>query len=203
MKKMNYTIKRQAKRITFHTMCKELGIDKNTYKEVEEGLKNLEGKYLEKFNYVIKNAKLILMERKIKMIDIDKWYKENDLKQKAKEMGYNFIQLAAATGLSYPTLTRLSNKIEYCGDDVKEELYDFLNNGLNKKVKSEKEVIEEPAIETIEDKAETTHNDIVVDKACVPKDNNERELKNIEELELEIKALKRQIYLYEKLIERL
>lgn len=218
MKQINYKRKRQAKHITFYTMCKELGINKNIYKEIEEGVKSLEGEYLEKFNETIRNAKTILMERKIKMIDVNRWYEENDLKEKSKEMGYSLKQLSKTIDLSYPTIARLANNIKYCGEDVKEEVYDFLNNSLNKKVKKVEEdnkktlvstKIEEP-IETVEAKDECVYDGTVFAKSykAIPERYLElsitnRKDKEIQELELEIEKLKRQIYLYEKLIERL
>lgn len=69
---MNYRGRRNKANIKFYTMAKELGIDEKTYKEIEDGKRNLEGQMLDKFMNILKRNKEINFNDAIKVNKIDK-----------------------------------------------------------------------------------------------------------------------------------
>lgn len=77
------------------------------------------------------------MNTLIKKDMVEKWFKENDLDKIIKEYGYEKGKLATALNISYATLyNALTGKSEV-SFEVKEKIYDFLTNELNKIVEPE------------------------------------------------------------------
>ena len=234
-----YTRKRLGNKLSAYTVAKELGISRETYMEIEKGLKNLEGELLDKFNDIIARAKEINFNRMGKLQEVNKWFEDGEAIKALEKLGLTQYDLADALGISQCHVsyavrnkTRIRNgKKLIVSDEVKEMIYDYLTNPLNKKVKQEAKTVKpknkfkgissifrkeltirdsetrEP-VETIEDKAKEylVENDLVketkitvIDIPVCEESHNNRE----EELLKEIERLKRQIMLYEKLIERL
>lgn len=222
---MKYKYKRQKAQIKFYTMAKELGIDEKTYKEIEDGKRNLEGNMLDKFMNILKRNKEINFNDAIKANKIDKMVEDKTLMQKITDLGYTQREVAKKIGTSQATISCMITKTRPVSDETKIKLYDFITNPLNKKLESDKmqkeAVKEEKPTETINTKKK---EEKPLDKAknTVKSDNKKKEavkidvevkLKDfavvkemqakIEKQEKRIATLKRRIMLYEKLIERL
>ena len=63
---MNYKVKRNRAKLDTYTVSKLLGIKEKTYKEVEKGLRNLEGDKIDKFFEIIDNANEVRLDHKQK-----------------------------------------------------------------------------------------------------------------------------------------
>lgn len=222
---MKYKYKRQKAQIKFYTMAKELGIDEKTYKEIEDGKRNLEGNMLDKFMNILKRNKEINFNDAIKANKIDKMVEDKTLMQKITELGYTQREVAKKIGTSQATISCMITKTRPVSDETKIKLYDFITNPLNKKLESDKTqkeaVKEEKPTETINTK-EKEEKPLDKAKNTVKSDNKKKKavkidvevkLKDfavvkemqakIEKQEKRIATLKRRIMLYEKLIERL
>lgn len=222
---MKYKYKRQKAQIKFYTMAKELGIDEKTYKEIEDGKRNLEGNMLDKFMNILKRNKEINFNDAIKANKIDKMVEDKTLMQKITDLGYTQREVAKKIGTSQATISCMITKTRPVSDELKIKLYDFITNPLNKKLESDKiqkeAVKEEKPTETINTK-EKEEKPLDKAKNTVKSDNKKKEavkidvevkLKDfavvkemqakIEKQEKRIATLKRRIMLYEKLIERL
>lgn len=199
---MNYRAKRNNKRISFYTMCKYLGLDKKTYQEVESGKRNLEGNLVEKYQEVIDNAASINFERNIKIAKVNEWFRSGEGLAKLKEMGYTQAGLARALNTHPATICRVFKNDPHQTNDAKEEVYDFLNNNLNKNLEepikrgrhaaSIKELLKTSDSDEQEEKDEDTSKESVIEPKL-----------NIDDKDEYIKKLERQIMIYEKLIMRL
>lgn len=222
---MKYKYKRQKAQIKFYTMAKELGIDEKTYKEIEDGKRNLEGNMLDKFMNILKRNKEINFNDAIKANKIDKMVEDKTLMQKITDLGYTQREVAKKIGTSQATISCMITKTRPVSDETKIKLYDFITNPLNKKLESDKTqkeaVKEEKPTETINTK-EKEEKPLDKAKNTVKSDNKKKKavkidvevkLKDfavvkemqakIEKQEKRIATLKRRIMLYEKLIERL
>lgn len=135
---MNYRQRRTLAGISLYTMAKQLGIEEEKYKEVEKKKRPLEGKLVDKFQEVIKNAKQIKFDRNIRLMEIDRWYASGEVKEALTEYGYNQVSLAKEMKLSNTTVLD-AIKHGKATNDVKEKIYDFLNNPMNKKIKEEEQ----------------------------------------------------------------
>lgn len=222
---MKYRYRRKKAQIKFYTMAKELGIDEKTYKEIEDGKRNLEGNMLDKFMNILKRNKEINFNDAIKANKIDKMVEDKTLMKKITDLGYTQREIAEKIGISQTTISCIITKIRPVSEEVKVKLYDFITNPLNKKLESDKTQKEaskeEKSTESINTKEE---KEKPLDKAknTVKSDNKKKEavkidvevkLKDfvvvkemqakIEKQEKRIATLKRRIMLYEKLIERL
>lgn len=133
---MNYKSKRVRKKISIYTMAKELGISKEKYKEVEEGYRTLEGNLMDKFYEVLDNAKNINFNRIQKLNDINNWIESGQIITNMNKMGYNEQTLASKLKVTKQSIHNIINK-KKVSDDLKEEVYDFLNNNMNKIIKKE------------------------------------------------------------------
>lgn len=222
---MKYKYKRQKAQIKFYTMAKELGIDEKTYKEIEDGKRNLEGNMLDKFMNILKRNKEINFNDAIKANKIDKMVEDKTLMQKITDLGYTQREVAKKIGTSQATISCMITKTRPVSDETKIKLYDFITNPLNKKLESDKTqkeaVKEEKPTETINTKEkeekplDKAKNTVKSDdkKKVAAKIDVEIKLKDfavvkemqakIEKQERKIATLKRRIMLYEKLIERL
>lgn len=222
---MKYKYKRQKAQIKFYTMAKELGIDEKTYKEIEDGKRNLEGNMLDKFMNILKRNKEINFNDAIKVNKINKMIEDKTLMEKITDLGYTQREVAKKIGTSQATISCMITKTRPVSDETKIKLYDFITNPLNKKLESDKTqkeaVKEEKPTETINTK-EKEEKPLDKAKNTVKSDNKKKEavkidvevkLKDfavvkemqakIEKQEKRIATLKRRIMLYEKLIERL
>jgi transcriptional regulator with XRE-family HTH domain len=222
---MKYKYKRQKAQIKFYTMAKELGIDEKTYKEIEDGKRNLEGNMLDKFMNILKRNKEINFNDAIKVNKINKMVEDKTLMKKITDLGYTQREVAKKIGTSQGTISCMITKTRPVSDETKIKLYDFITNPLNKKLESDKTqkeaVKEEKPNETINTK-EKEEKPLDKAKNTVKSDNKKKEavkidvevkLKDfavvkemqakIEKQEKRIATLKRRIMLYEKLIERL
>lgn len=222
---MKYKYKRQKAQIKFYTMAKELGIDEKTYKEIEDGKRNLEGNMLDKFMNILKRNKEINFNDAIKVNKINKMVEDKTLMKKITDLGYTQREVAKKIGTSQGTISCMITKTRPVSDETKIKLYDFITNPLNKKLESDKTqkeaVKEEKPTETINAK-EKEEKPLDKAKYTVKSDNKKKEavkidvevkLKDftvvkemqakIEKQEKRIATLKRRIMLYEKLIERL
>ncbi len=135
---MNYKGRRNRAKLSLYTMARELGMPKEKYIEVEKRKRELPRELLDKFVAITEpqKAREINFNRKQKLRTINEWIK-TEAENKMKEMGYNQCTLAKASGIAQPNISfALAGK--QTSDDTKEEMYDFLNNPLNKIVATEK-----------------------------------------------------------------
>ena len=197
---MNYKFKRNQKRISMYTMAKKLGVDVTKYKKMEQGLVALEGELLDKFHDVLDHAKEINLERSIKIRKIDEWISSGGMKKAMKDMGYNQMQLAKKLDTVQTTISKVALGKESVSDDMKEMVYDFLNNPFNKNFK-------EPEKKAKKENVDSNENN---EQPIVEENTKEKDIIDLKSFDLdtdkllmENQKLKRQIYLYEKLIERL
>jgi transcriptional regulator with XRE-family HTH domain len=199
---MNYKARRNNKRISFYTMCKRLGLDKQTYLEVEKGKKNLEGEYIDKFEDTIANAEGIKLERTMRIAKINEWIKSGECLERLKEMGYTQASLARTLKMHPASICKTFKGDPMISDDTKEEIYDFLNNNLNKNVGepirayTRKQPINQETTKPIDVVKEVEE---VVNKE-VPTEASSRSFDVRDEY---IRKLERQIMIYEKLIMKL
>lgn len=222
---MNYRGRRNKANIKFYTMAKELGIDEKTYKEIEEGKRNLEGQMLDKFMNILKRNKEVNFNDAIKVNKINKMVEDKTLMKKITDLGYTQREIAKKIGISQGTVSCIITKTRPVSEEVKVKLYDFITNPLNKKLESDKlqkeAVKETKGADNINNK-ETTEKPDSEAKNTVKSDDKKKvatkidvEIKlkdfavvkemqaKIEKQERRIANLKRKIMLYEKLIERL
>lgn len=222
---MNYRGRRNKANIKFYTMAKELGIDEKTYKEIEEGKRNLEGQMLDKFMNILKRNKEVNFNDAIKVNKINKMVEDKTLMKKITDLGYTQREIAKKIGISQGTVSCIITKTRPVSEEVKVKLYDFITNPLNKKLESDKlqkeAVKETKGADNINNK-ETTEKPLNEAKNTVKSDDKKKvatkidvEIKlkdfavvkemqaKIEKQERRIANLKRKIMLYEKLIERL
>ena len=138
---MNYRSKRAEKGLSQYTMARELGIDYQTYLEIDRGQRPLEGKYVDKFYDVLERAKEIKLNRLEKMKEVNAWLDSEQGLSACKEYGYSGAEIARILGITQgcmSTVINPNNKFHYmAGDDTKEMVYDFLHNPMNKKLKRE------------------------------------------------------------------
>lgn len=139
---MNYRNKRNMARLSPYTVAKELGITEEKYKEVEQKKRPLEGNLVDKFQEVINNAKQIKLDRNIRMMEINRWFKSGEAKETLTKYGYNQVSLAKEIGLANTTVLDAFKRFK-ATDDVKEKIYDFLTNPMNKKIEEQIKVKEE------------------------------------------------------------
>lgn len=200
---MNYKARRNNKRISFYTMCKRLGLDKQTYLEVEKGKKNLEGEYIEKFEDTIANAEGIRLERTMRIAKINEWIKSGECLKRLKEMGYTQASLARTLKLHPASICKTFKGDPMISDDTKEEIYDFLNNNLNKYV-GEPNKKGRPVSNKVEVNKETTKPiDVIKEVEEVVNKELPTEASVNDVRDEYIKKLERQIMIYEKLIMKL
>ena len=233
---MNYRQKRYSAGLSVYTVARELGISYEKYLEVDRGARDLEGEYVDKFCEVLDRAKEINFNRMQKLRDIEGWITSGQIKEDITKMGYTQSSLARKIGVKQATINQIVNKRGDYSDDMKERIYDFLHDSINKNIEIEKpkvkpvEVISaEPTVtEITEDFIQTIEElpEVESIEVEVPEEETEEELEFEEEpsilrklmeadteedyLDISLKSLKeenerlrRQIYLYEKLIERL
>ena len=130
---MNYKKKRMKAGISFYTMSKELGITEKELEEVENKKRRLEGNLINKFQEIIENAKQIKFDRKVRMMNINMWFKDGSGKKALSDYGYSQRELAEQIGTSQAIVSRALNG-QSAGDDEKEKIYDFLTNPIKKKI---------------------------------------------------------------------
>lgn len=217
---MNYRGKRNRANLSIYTVARELGIDYDTYLEVDRGLRQLEGEMLDKFNSTIDNAREINFNRMEKMKIVNEKLKSGELKRKAYNMGYTIAELGRAVRMNEPVVNNIINGHDKYSEDKKEIVYDFLNNPLNKKIDNgvkKKESVKKPLIEQKNITEPVIKEEDIIEP--LKKENVGIEVKKVEDdiiddklkefnldrdsLFKENQRLKRQLYLYEKLIEKL
>jgi len=132
---MNYKRKRNKAGIDFTTMVKELGIPEEKYKEVEDGKRRLEGKYLDKFMETIRKGKEIKVNNMSKINEIDKWLRDGSFTNNMLEYGYKRQgDLAKAVGISQSTISTMVNNTRPVSNALKLKLWDFLHDPINKNI---------------------------------------------------------------------
>lgn len=147
--------------------------------------------------------------------EIEKWYQENDIKNKIKEFGYkSYSEIGEKIGISKGTIAQLNcggiNRMSGAGL----KLYLFFKDENNNKCRQNLDETNENISEgiNIPEDIETSHNDEIkpisdgVKESGLVEDNIQQENTNNDEycrLVKENERLKRQIAMYEKLIERL
>lgn len=181
---MNYKNLRRKSKLDLYTIANLLGIDKNIYKEIEEGKKNLSGELIDKFCEIVDNAKIIKIENKQKERDIDEWLKSGQATKDMYDMGYNYNTLSEAIGCAQPTVNQIMNNKRKGSFGLKNTMYEFLKEPLNKNIKENKK-----------------KDDIEI--LYVPPKEHKGNDKELEKLKAENERLKKQLERYEKLIDML
>ncbi len=192
---MNYRAKRNAKGLSAYTVSSRLGIDYNLYLEIEKRKRNLEGNRINKFQEILNNNVQIKLEYAQKMKVVEEWYESGQAKRALKDFGYTTSSLAKILKVSQPHISNTLNG-RGKGLDLKERIYDFLHDNLNKKiddnVKPQKESLE---INKEEKVKSSTNNESQTDL-------NYETLKVVcEHYEKENEELRRYLRTLEKLIE--
>lgn len=144
MKKNIWKKKREKTGISAYEMAKTLRKEEpnltfDKYIQIEEGKRDMPKSLIEKFMTTINSSKKgdVKMNTLIKKDMVEKWFKENDLDKIIKEYGYEKGKLATVLNISYATLYNAlkgKNKVSF---EVKEKIYDFFTNELNKIVEPE------------------------------------------------------------------
>ena len=138
---MNYRNKRNNSGLSQYTIARELGIDYQKYLEVDRGERPLEGELISKFLDIIKRAKEIKINRLEKMKLVDEWLDSGKGLETCKEYGYTGAELARILGFTQGCMSMAlnpeNNFHKSSGKDVKEMIYDFLHNPINKKINKE------------------------------------------------------------------
>lgn len=145
---MNYKKKRIKSGLSIYTIAKELGIDENRYKKLEQGKVHLEYEKLEKFLDVIRRSKEILFNRKVRLTEIDEWIRNGNAEKDMKAMGYNQKELSNALGYTDSYVNGVFRNFKKASDDFKEKMYDFLKDPFNKKI-IDKEIKDKEEISTV------------------------------------------------------
>lgn len=214
---MNYRKRRSDAGLSVYTVSKELGISYEKYLEVDRGERDLEGELVDKFLNAIERAKEINFNRMQKMKDVNEWFVSGQARKDIENANYTQKTLADAIGVginqgSLCLSLKNNGDKRSLSDDAKERVYDFLHDPINKNIvkkpkfkvsnvfnKKAKEKLPEitpievgEPEEMIEEVEEVKTNEISVASETI-----------IKSLKEENERLKRQISLYEKLIERL
>lgn len=218
---MTYRQKRHKAGLSVYTMAKQLGLSRQKYLEVDRGERELDGERLEKFNEIIKNAQMINIDRMQNVKIAREWVVSNDFKKKMKEYGYNYVQLAKMLGYVPSTISWA--RAGKGSDDLMEEIYDFLHDTMNKRKKGNKDLpekikdvdvvidknpvkvvdIELKTEEEVNNKIKNANEEIKEENLEVHGTPTFMDYNEINKIVAENEKLRRQIYLYEKLIERL
>lgn len=149
---MKYKAKRFRAGLSTYTVAKELGVDWNKYLDVERGKVALEGEYINKFQNVLKNAKMIKFNRRQRLEDIKNFIKDGKLSDLMAKRGYNGMSLARAMGLDANVIKEVMDGTNQ-SDDTNEYVYDFLQDPFNINADGvEKEEAENKRYETNDDK---------------------------------------------------
>jgi transcriptional regulator with XRE-family HTH domain len=130
---MNYKRKRIRAGISAYTMSKELGVDYEKYLKVEKKLIPLEGGLLNKFQDVLKNAKMIKFNHKQRMHEIHQFIKEGKMRDLMVKRGYNGVTLARVMNIAPSEISHVLNGKNNNEERV-ERVYDFLTNPINANV---------------------------------------------------------------------
>lgn len=133
---MNYKKKRVKAGLSTYTMAKHMGISEEKYKEVEKKIRPLEGDLLDKFQETIANANQIKLDSKIKKVNIDLWFRNGQVKEVIKEYGYSQYDLSKELNIPQSTISKTLNN-KKTTDNIREKIYDFLTNPINKKIKTD------------------------------------------------------------------
>lgn len=153
---MNYKKKRLRSRLTPYTVSKELGIDYKKYLEVEKGNIPLEGDYVEKFNEIMLNAKMIRFNHIQKMKDVRDSLKTGELKELVAKRGYNGMTLSMALGIDGSTLSRVLNQKDN-NENILEMVYDFLQDPINRNIEK---LTKKQKISNIEDEDKVSSKEV-------------------------------------------
>lgn len=218
---MNYRKKRTQAKLSIYTMAKELGIDYKTMLEIDRGERNLDGEYITKFLKVLERATAINMSRNEKLFEVRNYFMTDEPKKDLKKLNYAQSDLPKMFDCSLNPISRTFNKkIAEVSDDFLERIYDFLHNYTNKKLETKIETDITNIKPITEEDLQPAETDIInfeiesqpifmpvesiEPKVEIISSVSEQELEQENaELKAKISLLERQIYLYEKLIEKL
>lgn len=189
------------------SLAEDIGVEEIKIKELKQGKREIGGETMEKVLNSLEKNKENKVENQIKKAEILSWYKNTDLAELRKNFGYKTQrELAKKLKRGQGTLCALENKKvnRVCNSLI--ELYDFYKNDFNKKIEEEnkekeKEVQELPKDEEIVEVVE--EYEPFVEEELKKEPVNITSETNVKNLNDEIRRLKRQIMLYEKLIEKL
>lgn len=171
---MKYKSKRIKSRLSLHYVANKLGLTDKVYKEVEKGVRALEGSDLDKFLQIVEtDAKTNYIENTVAETTAYDWYINKtvaELDRLKKTFGVTLIDIADTLGLDKSTLSRLFTRNWADGHKPNKAhihaLHDYFNNTINKKYVSysetrpvEKEV-KSDEIEKVEVKSTTSRYNI-------------------------------------------
>ena len=209
---MNYRAKREARGLYAYTVSKELGLSYLTYLKVEKGQIRLSQDKLDKFLEIIENSAELKIEQDIKFAKVKQEYENGTFRQYLLDNNIQVTAINKYVGLSHSFASALFSgqtknpnamlwvydicHDSICVDEIKStqgvrKAISFNRKGKDKQTKNNNAKVTQ--VETIE-----TESKIDKEPISVVIDNRE-----IENLKQENEQLKRQIMLYEKLIEKL
>lgn len=134
---MNYRNKRNAKGLSIYTVSSRLGIDYQTYLEVEHGKRHLETERVDKFMEILENSTAIKLERAAKMIKVNEWFESGQARETLSRYGYTTKELGKKIGTSQTNISWVLCGRYEKNEDLKERIYDFLNDNLNINIKQD------------------------------------------------------------------
>lgn len=149
---MNYRNKRNAKGLSIYTVSSRLGIDYQTYLEVEHGKRHLETERVDKFMEILENSTAIKLERAAKMIKVNEWFESGQARETLSRYGYTAQELGKKIGTSQANISWVLCGRYEKNDDLKERIYDFLNDNLNINIKQD----EAPKVKNTHSKTKNT-----------------------------------------------
>lgn len=192
---MNYRQKRNRSKLSVYTVSSRLGIDYNVYLDIENGKKELEGARIDKFLEIINNAKTIKFQRAQKMIKVDEWFKSGEVKNAIKKWGYNQYTLSKKLKISQSYLCNVINNSKNDCQDIKERIYDFLTDTLNKNTEEQeisKAITEVDSIENSVENVNQVEDDVQIQTLSISESD--------ENLKQEIHKLQEEVIFYKDIL---
>lgn len=117
-------------------MANMLEIPEEKYLEIESGDRPMPKGLISKFMTAVYKKTETKGDFNIKMLDINLWFKQSDLKQLRCDFGYDTQkELAKELDIHHSTISRIENKdLEHVSNELKLKIYNFFTNELNKKI---------------------------------------------------------------------
>lgn len=131
---------RQKLNIPTIEVAKILEIPEEKYLEIERGERPMPRLLIDKFMNLVNKKSETKGDFMIKMLDINLWFKQSDLKQLRVDFGYKTqLELANVLCINNGTVSKIENKIlDSVSNKLKLKIYNFFTDELNKKINKSK-----------------------------------------------------------------
>lgn len=215
---MNYRAKREARGLYSYTVSKELGLSYLTYLKVEKGKIRLSQDKLDKFLEIIENSAKLKIEQDIKFAKVKQEYENGTFRQYLLDNNIQMTAINKYAGLSHSFANNLFSRTstnpsamlwvyDICHDSIcvaeiksmqVRKTFSYNRKEKGKQTKNNNAKVTQVETTKTETKIDNVVETMAKEPISVVVDNRE-----IENLKQENEQLKRQIMLYEKLIEKL